>query len=187
MKRFVAALTLVLLPLAGLAQEIEETHHHPGIPWVKLAFTCFNFAIFAAVLYRFAGPAIRAWVSERHSTVQSALEQAARVRREADALRAEWQQRIDKLAGELEAMLNQARQDINAERDQILAAARRAAEAIQRDAERTAENELRQARERLQAEVAAQALAIAERLAPQRLTGADQGRFIDEFVSQVRR
>lgn len=187
MKRLAAILTLVLLPLAALAQEIDEAHPHPGIPWVKLAFTCFNFAIFAFVLFRFAGPAIRAWVRERHTSVQTALEQAARVRREADALRAEWQQRIDKLAGELEAMLAQARQDIEAERDQILAAARRAAEAIQHDAERTAENELRQAREQLRAEVAAQALAIAERVAPQRLTGADQGRFVDEFVSQVRR
>lgn len=187
MRRAAAALAVLLLPLAALAQEIEETHPHPGIPWVKLAFTAFNFAIFAAVMVRFAGPAIRAWLSERRLTVQNALEQADRVRREADALRAEWQQRMDKLAGELESMLAQARQDIEAERDQILAAARRAAEAIQRDAQRTAENELRQARERLQAEVAAQALAIAERLAPQRLTSTDQARFVDEFVSQVRR
>jgi F0F1-type ATP synthase membrane subunit b/b' len=84
-------------------------------------------------------------------------------------------------------MLRQARQDIEGERDQILAAARRTAEAIQRDAERTAESELRQARDRLRAEVAQHALHLAERLAPERLTAADQGRFVDEFIDQVRR
>jgi len=185
--RLSAALLALLLPLAALAQEIEEHHPHPGIPWAKLAFTAVNFSIFVAIVYRFAAPAVREWIVDRRNTVKAALEQAARVRAEAEALRAEWQQRIDRLGGELEEMLRLARADIEIERDQILAAARRTAEAIQRDAARTAENELRQARERLRAEVADQALAIAERLAPQRLTAADQGRFVDEFVSQVRR
>jgi len=84
-------------------------------------------------------------------------------------------------------MLQQARADIGVERDQILAAARRTAEAIQRDAERTAENEMRQARERLRAEIAHHALAIAERIAPQRLTGDDQARFVHDFVNEVNR
>jgi len=177
----------LLMPLAAIAQEIEEQHPHPGVPWAKLAFTAINFCIFGAILYRAAGAFVRNSLRERRKRIQAELEQAERVRREAEQLRAEWQRRMDKLAGELEAMLAQARQDIVVERDQILAAARRTAEAIQRDAERTAENELRQARERLRAEVAQQALHIAERLAPAQLTAADQGRFVDEFVSQVRR
>jgi F0F1-type ATP synthase membrane subunit b/b' len=82
-------------------------------------------------------------------------------------------------------MLKQARADIAAERDQILAAARKAGETIRRDAQRTADNELRSAQEALRDEVARQALAIAERLAAQRLTPADQQRFVSEFVAQV--
>lgn len=50
-----------------------------------------------------------------------------------------------------------------------------------------AESEIRSAQEALRAEVAKQALAIAERLAPQRLTPADQQRFVREFVEQVER
>jgi F0F1-type ATP synthase membrane subunit b/b' len=100
-------------------------------------------------------------------------------------MRAEWQRRLERLGGELEAMLAQARTDIAKERDQILEAARQSAEAIHRDAQRTADNELRSAQEILRAEVAKQALAIAERLAAQRLTAADQQRFVAEFVAQV--
>lgn len=187
LRRLATAAAVLLLPLAALAQEIDEHHPHPGIPWLKLIFTAINFSIFAAIIYRFAAPAIREWAIDRRVAIKTALEQAAKVRAEAEALRAEWQQRMDALAAELEDMLTLARADIERERDQILAAARRTAEAIQRDAQRTAENELRQAREALRAEVAAQALAVAERLAPQRLTAADQARFVDEFITQVGR
>ncbi|MBX3024775.1 F0F1 ATP synthase subunit B [bacterium] len=186
MSRLLAVALGLLLPLAALAEDIPEAHHIPGVPWTKLAFTAVNFSIFVYLLSRF-WPTIRNVMIERRSHVREALEKAARARREAEALRAEMQQRLDKLAGELEGMLQQARADIAAERDQILAAARHTAEAIQRDAERTAENELRQARERLRADVAQHALAIAAKIAPQRLAAADQARFVDDFVREVTR
>lgn len=179
---------LLLLPLAAIAQEIPESAHHaPGIPWAKLAFTAVNFSIFLYLLLRSAWPTIRNSLIERRDAVRIALEKADRAKRDAEALREQMEQKLRALAGELESMLQQARADIAVERDQILAAARRTAEAIQKDAERTAENELRQAREQLRAEIAAQALAIAERIAPQRLSDADQARFVDDFVTQVNR
>ena len=186
MKRLLVIAATLLLPLAAAAQEIPESHHVPGVPWPKLAFTLINFLIFVYIISR-AWPTVRNFMLERRDRVREALEKADRARREAEALRAEMQQRLDKLAGELETMLQQARADIAVERDQILAAARRTAEAIQHDAERTAENELRQAREKLRAEIAHHALAIAERIAPQRLTSGDHARFVDDFVSEVTR
>ncbi len=183
----VPAIWAVLLPLAALADEIPEGAHHPGIPWAKLAFSLVNVSIFFYILRRGLWPSVRNYLSERRDTVRVALEKADRVRAEAETLRAEWQHRLDTLGAELEDMLRLARTDIERERDQILAAARRTAEAIQRDAERTAENELREAREALRAEVAKQALAIAERIAPDRLSGADQSRFVDEFIGGVMR
>ncbi len=183
-----AGLALALLvPLAALADEIDEHHPHPGIPWGKLALSAINFALFVYVLRRALWPTLRNWLSERRAAVRTALEQAERARRDAEALRAEWQHRMDTRAGELEIMLQQARADIAVERDRILTAARATAEAITRDAERTAANELRQAREQLRAELAAAALAIAERQAPARFGAADQSRFVDEFVAEVRR
>jgi len=183
MTRVAAILLAVLWSSAALAQEIEEHGH--GVPWHKLLFSVINLAIIVYILRRGAWPALRNWVAERRAKVAEALAQAERARRDAEALRAEWQQRLEHLGVELESMLVQARQDIAVERDQILAAAKKAAETIRRDAERTAASELRAARDQLRAEIAAQALAIAERLAPQRLTPADQQRFVSEFVAQV--
>jgi F-type H+-transporting ATPase subunit b len=187
MKRSALALAIATLaaPAAALAANIEEHHGAHGVPWAKLAFSTVNFLIFVYILRRYAWPALRNWAAERRSAIANALAQAERAKRDAEVLRAEWQRRLDSLAGELEGLLAQARADIAAERDQILAAARRTAEAIRRDAQRTADSEIRHAQEALRAEVAKQALAIAERLAPQRLTAADQQRFVAEFVRQV--
>ena len=176
----------VMLSAAALAAEIEEGHGHTGVPWAKLAFSTVNFLIFLFVVVRLAQRAnLTQWFAERRHRVGTALAAAEQARREAEALRAEWQRRLERLAGELEAILTQARADIAAEREEILAAARHTAETIQRDARRTAESELRRAQDALRAEVATQALAIAERLAPQRLTPADQQRFVTEFVQEI--
>jgi F-type H+-transporting ATPase subunit b len=180
-------LTLIgLLPAAALAAEVEEHHGGSHIPWAKLIFSTINFAIFLFIAVKLAQKAeLLQYFAARRLRIAEALAQAERARREAEALRAEWQYRLDGLGTELASMLTQAREDIAAERDQILAAARKAAEAIRRDAQRTADSELRNAQASLRAEVATQALAIAERLAEQRLTLADQQRFVSEFVAQV--
>jgi F-type H+-transporting ATPase subunit b len=187
MRRLLHLAVALLIPVAAWAAEIEEHADHHGVPWTKLTFSAINFAIFIYILKRTAWPTLRHWAAERRAKVATALAEAERARQEAEALRAEWQRRLDRLDGELENMLAQARVDIQAERDQILANARRTAETIQRDAARTAESEIRNAQQALRAEVAAQALAVAERLAAERLTDADQQRFVNEFVQQVER
>jgi F-type H+-transporting ATPase subunit b len=185
MSRLLAFLVGVLLPIAALADEVEHAGQH-AVPWAKLVFSSINFAIFLYLMSKLIGSLnLGGKLADRRAQIVEALAQAERAKQEAEALRLEWQRRMENLAAELEAMLQQARADIATERDQILAAAHRTAEAIRRDAERTAENEIRGAQEALRAEVAKQALAIAERLAPQRLSAADQQRFVREFVAEV--
>jgi F-type H+-transporting ATPase subunit b len=183
MTRLLSFVLAILLPMVALVKT-SPSRTRARHSRAKLAFT----AVASIRLHhQRSWPTMRDFMVERRDAVRNALEKADRARREAEALKADMQHRLEKLAGELETMLQQARADIAVERDQILAAARRTAEAIQRDAERTAENETRQAREQLRAEVAHHALAIAERIAPQRLTGDDQTRFVQDFVDEVRR
>jgi F0F1-type ATP synthase membrane subunit b/b' len=56
---------------------------------------------------------------------------------------------------------------------------------IRKDAQKAAEQEIHNAETLLRAEVAAQALSIARRIAPQRLTPTDQERFVGDFIHQV--
>ncbi len=179
---------VAFLPTAALAA--EQAHGgHGGIPWATLTFSAINLALFLYLLPRvltFLGmPPIGEWVKERRRLVIEELEEAARARREAEQLQAEWRQRIAHLDAELEELRRQAEADTAAERDKILAAAQKAAEAIHRDAQRAAEQEIRNASAMLRAEVAKRALDIARTIAPQQLTAPDHQRFVAEFLEQV--
>lgn len=186
MSRLALAVLAVLVPVAVRAAGGEHAEHH-GIPWAKLLFSTINLAIFVAILRRYAWPLVRASVAARREKILADLEHAARAKREAEKLAAEWKERLAGLAAEIEAMRKKAGAEIEAEREEILAAARRMAESIRRDAEKVAEQELLAARTALRSEVARQALEIASRLAAERLSDDDQHRFVREFTEQVGR
>jgi|MudIll2142460700_1097286.scaffolds.fasta_scaffold32370_3 F-type H+-transporting ATPase subunit b len=176
-----------LLPaIAFAAEESHAAHGHGGIPWATLLFSTINTLIFIYIIKRFAWASIRDWVADRRRQIVTTLEQAARAKRDAEQLKAEWEQRLANLGQELDEMRRLAQAETERERDRILAAAREAAEAIRRDAHRAAEQEVRTAQAQLREEVARQALAIASDQARQRLTAADHERFLTEFLNQVR-
>lgn len=183
--RIGAALFAALLPALALAAEAE--HHAPhGVPWAKLIFSTINLAIFVAILARYVWPGVKASLSARRVEVLDLLEKASTAKAESERLQKEWQTRLANLNTELEELRRQAAADIAAERQRILEAARRVAEGIRRDAERAAEQEVRNAETRLRQEVAAQALAVARRLAAERVGPNEQRRFVAEFLEQVR-
>jgi F-type H+-transporting ATPase subunit b len=179
------AVLAALVPVAAVAAGGGHGAEHHAIPWAKLLFSTINLAIFLYILRRFAWPLIRSGLSARRDRIVAELEHAARAKREAEALAAEWKERLAGLAAEIAAMREKANIEIAAEREEILAAARRMAESIRRDAEKLAEQELLAARGALRAEVARQALAIASNLAAERLSADDQRRFVSEFIEQV--
>lgn len=188
--KFRRALAIQLLtPLVAVA---EQGHggghggHEPhGVPWATLIFSTVNLVLFFFVLKRFAWPSIVQAVADRRRRVVEELENAAAATRQAEALRMEWEARLSNLSSEIEEMRRQAREEIARERDAILAAAASAAERIRQDAERAAAQEIRQAQETLRDETARQALAIARDLARQRITQADQARFVADFLARV--
>jgi F-type H+-transporting ATPase subunit b len=177
----------------ALASASAEHHEAHGIPWGTLIFSTINLAIFLFLLPRLLHlflktmglPASSDDLKSRRSDIQNALQQAAKAKEESERLKDEWDRRLANLGTEIEALRQQARQEIATEREQILAAAKQLAESIRRDAQKAAEQEVRNAEALLREEVAAQALGIARRLAPQRLTAADQERFVGDFIQQV--
>ena len=150
-----------------------------------LVFTTINFVLFILILKKFAWPGVKTWVKDRRQEVIEALEAAEKAKAEAEALKAEWEARLERLESEVEGIRSQARTESERERDKILESARKAAAGIESDAKKLAELETREAAGRLRREVARQASEIAAKLATERLTGADQKRFVEEFLSKV--
>jgi F-type H+-transporting ATPase subunit b len=180
------AFLLVALPTATALAAGDAPHgEHHGIPWGKLIFSTINLLIFLSILRRFAWPSVREWLSARRDQIVADLESAARAKHEAEQLQAQWKERLAKLSDEIAGMRKQAQAEIEAEREQILSDAKQMADSIRSDAEKVAAQELRSAQAMLRVEVAKHALAIASRIAEERLSAGDQRRFVDEFLQQV--
>ena len=184
-RRFIVAALILVQPALLLGAEGGHGEHHGMSTPLKLLVMSINAGIFFYLLRSSAWPMMKEWVVERRRNVVSALEKADIAKREAEALKRQWSERLANLDREIEDMRAQAHKQIAAERDQILDASRKLAEGIRRDAERAAEQEIRNAQERLRAEVAAQAFRIASQSAPSRIGPGDHKRFIDDFLSQV--
>ena len=75
--------------------------------------------------------------------------------------------------------------DAQRERERILAAAQKTAEAIRNDARRTAAQEVRRSEAELRDAVARAAVIAATQLVRDRLSPADHERFVSEFLREV--
>jgi F-type H+-transporting ATPase subunit b len=182
--RLVACCTL-LLPLAVLAS--EDAHHgHGGIPWGTLLFNLVNFSLLCWIFARFGLPLIRDYASSRRARIVEELQAASKARAEAEQLKAHWESRLAGLDQEISQIRQQAAADTAREREQILATARRTAETIRNDARRAAAQEVRRAEAELRETVAREATTVAAQLMRERLTAADQERFIREFLGRVK-
>lgn len=189
MRHRLLALVLLLAETAG-ALAAEDAHgghgEDHGIPWPTLFFSAINFSLFLLLLARTVLPALRTWAITRRDRIVDELQAASRARAEAEALKAEWEQRMARLDRDLAEIRDQALADAQRERERILAAAQQTAEAIATDAEKAAAQELRKAKADLRQQVATLAVDMARDVIRQRLTDSDQKRFLDDFLREVR-
>ncbi|HEX7128134.1 MAG TPA: ATP synthase F0 subunit B [Thermodesulfobacteriota bacterium] len=144
-----------------------------------------NFVILIGVLAYFAGPRVRAALEERRASYARAIEDAARLKADAEARAREYRERLARADAEIAALKAQYRADAEAERARILGEAERAAERIRRAAEQTAAQETAKARVLLREEAARLATSLAEQAIRRDLTPADQARLVQDFITRL--
>lgn len=184
---------LVLLPALVLAAGDGGTHggdgghaeHHAPSP-SGLIYPFINFAIYSFVLWKYAWPAVRGYLSDRRENTLTALEAAKAVKAEAEALKAEYDEKLRNLEEEA----RKARADVLAtaelEARNLVEQAKRSAERIRNDARLVADEEVARAKRSLREESAALVAQLAGEMVSKQVGPADQARFVTEFVSQAR-
>ena len=150
-----------------------------------LVYPTLNLLLLLVVLTAVFRKPIRGYFSDRRVRIQGEIEEAARLRKEAEDRYVTWQKRMIELDAELERIRSTARQRAEAERDRIIAAARAAAARIHRDAGVAVEHELRRAREQLREDAANLAVELAGDLLREQLDDADRERLLDEFIDTI--
>lgn len=173
-------LALALLPAAALA---AGGHGPAHLDLWKLA----NFVLFVAVAAYLLRKPAAAFFRSRTEGIQRAIREAAECQQQAEARLAGIEQRLAGVSGEIENLRRQAAQESAAEQERLERLLREEVRKIHAEAEQDIEAMLKSARQRLRAEAAELAVALAAGEIRRRLTAEDEDRWIRVMVDDLSR
>lgn len=169
-----------------------ESHELPPINWFEFGREAppfiamiVNFGILAAGYYLIGRKPIAAALQNRRDSIAREIEEAQRIKSEAEARAKVYQAKLEALEGDLFAAREALLRAGEAERDRIVAEAEAKADRIRKDAEFIALQELKQIRQDLWREVLESATLAAEELLKNRVTAADQERLAEDYLTEL--
>lgn len=148
-------------------------------------FMLINFGLLLILLGKFASPAARKLAEERHDLIKNALDEAAKLRKQATERLAEYEAKLAKADSEIKALVDGMRADAESDKKRILAAAEAQAALLKKDAELRIAAEIEQARAVLSREVAIAAASATEKLLREKTTNDDQSKLVTSFIADV--
>ena len=146
-----------------------------------------NFAVLLAIFYFFGKGPIRAGLVARRASVAKEIEDAQRMKREAEERAKMYQAKLDSLGEELETTKAALVEAGKGERDRIIKEAEEKAERMARDAKEQIEQEAKQMQQDLVRETVEMAMAAAEEILKQKITPSDHERLADEYLASLGR
>ncbi|HEX3777715.1 MAG TPA: ATP synthase F0 subunit B [Polyangiaceae bacterium] len=156
-----------------------------GMP-VPFGALMLNSAILYYLLIRFAKKPIAEALKLRKATILRGMEEAGKMKSDAEARLADYEQKLATIDQEIERVRAEMRATGQAERTRILAEAKEKRGHMERDAQALIEQELKAARETLLAETARGAIRSAETALRAKLGTADQARIADEYLNGLK-
>jgi F-type H+-transporting ATPase subunit b len=144
-----------------------------------------NFAILVAGYYFLGRKGIAAGLQSRRDSIAKEIEEAQKMRREAEGRAKLYQAKLEKLDEEVRTAREGLVRAGEAERDRIILEAEAKAERMRRDAEFQVEQELKQIRVDLLRDTVEAAVGAAEELLKKRVTPADQERLAEDYLSDL--
>lgn len=185
---FAAALLVPALAFALDGEVHEEAHgEHGEHGWDSTALIAsfVNFAILIGVFVHLFRDKLKTFLKERKAEVADALNEAARLKADAEAKHKEYTERLAKLDQELA----QIKQDVIAagikERDRIVADAEHKASRMRQEAHFLVEQQVKQLRSELAREAIDGAVAAAEALLLKTTTSYDQQRLAQDYLNAL--
>jgi F-type H+-transporting ATPase subunit b len=147
--------------------------------------TALNLLLLIGVLVYVGRKPIRNFFADRRLEIREELDNAAKLRDEAEARFTEWQRRLADLDTELDQLRARARERAETERNRILADAAATAERIREDAHAAIEQETRRAQALLRDEASSLSIELAEGVLDREVTDSDRARLVDEFIGRI--
>jgi F-type H+-transporting ATPase subunit b len=163
----------------------HEASHEASIDAKRLAWQFLNFGVLVFILVKFGGPAVNKGLAARHEQIKSDLASAAEARAAAQQRFEKQEKRLASLENEIATITAGIKQEAEAEKVRLIAMAEERAKRIREESEFIIEQQVKQAQEDLRREVAAAAVALAEKIVRTQMQPGDQQRMVDAFVGDV--
>jgi F-type H+-transporting ATPase subunit b len=144
-----------------------------------------NFGILVAGYYLLGRKPVAAALQNRRDTISREIDEAQKMRLEAEARAKVYQGKLEKLEEEVQTAREALVRAGEAERDRIVGEAEAKADRMHRDAEFLVEQELKQIRLDLWKSTVETAVATAEELLKKRVTPADQERIAEDYLADL--
>lgn len=157
---------------------------HEGEPAPLLA-SVLNFAVFAFLIVRFAKKPLAEALVKRKETILRDIDEATKLKAEADARLADYQAKLRKIEDEVERVRREFREQGERDRARIVKEAEERRVALRKDAEFLLEQELKQMHLDVTRETVDRAVALASELLAKKLTAADHDRFGESFLAEL--
>ena len=145
-----------------------------------------NFGILLILLAKVAAPKARMLAETRSDLIKTSLEEAALLRKQAQAKLDEYTAKLSAAESEIKSLVDAMRRDAEIEKQRVVAAADAHAIALKKDADDRIAAEIVNARAALTREVALAATAAAETLLRSRATAGDQTNLVEQFIGDLK-
>ena len=142
-----------------------------------------NFGILVAGYYLLGKKPIGAALQNRRESIAKEIEDAQRIKREAEARAKTYQAKLDNLAEDVQNAHEALVRSGEAERDRIVSEAEAKAERMRKDAQFMVEQEMKQIRQDLWRDAVQAAVGAAEELLKTTVTQADQERLAEDYLA----
>lgn len=157
----------------------------PPLDVKKLLLQFLNFAVLVGLLGWFGGRAINKALLTRHQQLKADLASAAEARAAAEARLKLHEARLASLEQEIAAMRAGIKEEAEAEKARLIAAAEDRARRIREETAFMLDQQVKEAEVQLKREAAEAAVKVAEQLLRGALDTQDQQKMVDSFVRQV--
>lgn len=154
------------------------------MPWTFIATIC-NLLILMAGIKHFLFKPVQKVLDQRAQEVKDTYDEAEAARADAQAMQAEYQQRLTQAKSEANEIIKTAGVTAAAQAEQLVDEAQKEVMSIKRRAEEDIEAQRRMAAGQLKNDISALALELAGKVVEKELDGETQKDLIDSFIDEM--
>jgi F-type H+-transporting ATPase subunit b len=150
-----------------------------------MIWTLIIFGLTLIILWKVAFPRIAEALDKRQKMIEDSIDSAEKTKRDADQLLAEYRERLSDARGQADEIVARARRTAEAAENETIAEARAKREEMMEQTRRDIEAETRRAIQQIRAEVADLTVLATEKVTRKTLDTADQKRLVEEALAEL--